>query len=284
MLRCGTTVAEVKSGYGRTPADELRLLRIVKQARQLHGVPELQSTFLGLHALPGGLLESDYCDSMIGVLSRIASEELAANVDAFPEQGFFSCEQSLRFLSAGAKHGLRIKVHADQFTNLGASKPAIHMGAISIDHLERIDEESAILLSRRPTVAVLLPASSLFLHNCYTDARRLLDAGARVAIATDFNPGSAPTIDLQLSCLLAASRMKMTAAEIFCAITFGGAAALGIEQTHGALDEGRRAHINLWQIPFDVPVHRPTEAFEYLFIERKRPSTVVLHGAVVART
>lgn len=278
MLSLGTTTVEVKSGYAASPQGERRLLRLVQVAAKSQlKLPEVVPTFLGLHTLPPGCVEHDYCDAMIAILKDLRVDNLAHFADAFPERGFFSCGESMRFLAAAADCGLGVKVHADEITNLGASKRAILMRAASIDHLEHIDAEAISMLGDSPTVATVLPATSFFLGIQYANARRLIDAGARVALATDFNPGSAPAHDLQFTMLLAASQLNMTPSEILCATTYNGAAALCLERSHGVLEQGRVANIVLWKSHKSMP-DAPDSLLEEMCVERLTPRVVVVKG------
>ncbi len=275
MLASGTTVVEVKTGYADTPEGELRLLRILEQAKRGAG-PEIRPTFLGLHTLPSNRDERDYCSAMIELLPKIKRESLAVHADAFPEKGFFSLAESTKFLTAARGSGMFIKVHADELSDLGTSAAMIRLGATSIDHLEHIDDEAVELLGRRLTVATLLPATSFFLQIEYANARRLIDAGARVAIATDFNPGSAPASDFQLSNLLCASHFHMSVAEILCACTYNGAAALGLEGSRGTLLEDGVADIALWNT--GESKHSLEGDVCKIIVDRLRPVHVIARG------
>jgi imidazolonepropionase len=245
MRAGGATVDEVKSGYGKSADEELRLLRIVRSVRDKDW-PQTRISFLGLHALPKDRVEDEYVDEMIAALSVVAREKLADQVDTFPEKGFFTLDSALRFSAAAKELGLPCKVHADELYDLGSSAAFIREGALSIDHLQHVNDEAVSLLAESPTVATMLPATSFFVGIPYANARRLIDAGARVALATDFNPGTAPALDLQLTHMLAASQMKMSAAEILCASTYNAAAALGLEKSYGALSPGRAANVLLY--------------------------------------
>ncbi len=283
MLTSGTTVVEVKSGYADTPAGELRLLRIIQEVRKQLGLPEVRSTFLGLHALPGGWNEHDYCSAMIDLLPTIRKEGLADFVDAFPERGFFSLKATQRFVEAAASVGLQAKVHADELTDLGTSATMIRAHARSIDHLEEISDEALELLHTSHTVATLLPATSFFLVIPYAGARQLIHSGARVALATDFNPGSAPASDFQLTNLLAASQLKMTPAEILCACTYNAAAALAVENAVGVVAAGRRANLILWD---DEPINSSNDGMSFLsqlFIWRRLPAQVILAARTITK-
>lgn len=282
MLHSGATVIEVKSGYADNPADELRLLRIVQRVRHRPRAPMIRSTFLGLHAIPKGANESDYCDNIIMSLDVVRRELLAEFVDTFPEPGFVSLDAALRFSRAAMEMGLRVKVHADQLTANGAADQFVRAGAVSVDHLEMLAEKDVQIVAQSPTVATLLPAAAFFLGSDYPQARQLLDAGARIALASDFNPGSAPRSTLQLTILLAAAQMKMTAAEILCALTVNGAAALALEELHGTLLTGARADILLWRIPSAATV-TACSGLEEIFLSGKRPAQVISGGRLVLR-
>lgn len=281
MLAHGSTVVEVKSGYGGDAEGELRLLRLIRQVRERRAAPEIRATFLGLHALPPGVREDDHVDAMIALLPAVAAEGLADCVDAFPEKGFFSLAAAERFARAAVACRLRVKAHVDQLSDLGSAARFVGLGALSVDHLEHMSGEGLDALARTGTVAVLLPVAVFFLGSGYPDARRLLDAGARVALATDFNPGSAPALDLQFAMLLAAAGLKMTAAEILCAVTYNGAAAVGMGDTHGALLPGRRANLALWETE---TVHgEPVGLMEEVIVDERLPCVVVPGGRVVHR-
>lgn len=243
MLSSGTVAVEVKSGYGRCAREEIRLLTLIREAA--NQVPDIKviPTFLGLHALPAGREERDFVDEMIGALQAISDRGLAEFSDSFPEKGFFSLEESLRFAEASKSAGLKIRTHADELSAMGASLAFIRAGAASIDHLQHIDEVAISALSSTNTVATLLPATSFFLGLPYANARRLIDAGAKVSLGTDFNPGTAPRMNFELVAALAGSQMKLTAAEILCGITFNGAQALGIEGSHGNLSLGMNCQV-----------------------------------------
>lgn len=222
----GVTAVEVKSGYGGHANGELRLLRLIHRAA--FSVPGLSviPTFLALHALPRGRSEGDFVGEMMAALDVVASERLATCVDSFPERGFFSLESALSLSKRAIQLGLGIKVHADQLSESGTTEAFARLGAVSVDHLEYVSSAGVDALAEHSTVATLLPVASFFLNLPYADARRLLDAGARVALATDYNPGSAPERCLRLMVQLAAGKLKMTAPEILCALTFNAATAV----------------------------------------------------------
>ncbi|MGH7175775.1 MAG: amidohydrolase family protein, partial [Tepidisphaeraceae bacterium] len=274
MLACGATTVEVKSGYANSAVGELRLLRVIQSLRNERSLPEIRATFLALHALPQGRDEREYADEMIAALGRVQAENLAAHVDAFPEKGFFTLDASLRFAQAARKFKLPAKIHADELSDLGSSAAFIRSGAMSIDHLQCISAEAVDLLSGSPTVATMLPATSFFVGLPYANARRLTDAGAKVALATDFNPGTAPAMDLQLTHMLGASQMKMTAAEILCATTYNAACALGLGKSHGAIAPGRAGDVLLYEARSGDPI----ATLEEIILSRRRPAVVVRRG------
>jgi imidazolonepropionase len=283
MFRCGAMTVEVKSGYANSAQGELRLLRIIQSLAHEKGLPEIRPTFLALHALPAGRKEDEYVDEMIAILPQIAQEKLAAQVDAFPEKGFFTLESSLRFAQAAQRAGLPMKVHADELCDLGSSEAFARFGAMSIDHLQHISDSAVRYLAEARTVATMLPATSFFVGIPYANARRLLDAGARVALATDFNPGTAPASDLQLTHMLAASQMKMTAAEILCASTYNAAAAVGLEATHGTIAPGGAGDVLLYEIAKENQDAEPLALLEQIILARTAPTRVISRGRLIAR-
>jgi imidazolonepropionase len=281
MRAAGTLTVEIKTGYGETPEGELRMLRLIKRARLESQCPvRIRSTFLPLHALPRGCNEEAYVSSMIELLPIVAKENLADHVDAFPEEGFFSLEQSLRFAREALKFGLRSKVHADELSSMSCVESFVPLEALSADHLQKISSQGIESLVASNTVATFLPSTSFFLDLEYAPARRVLDAGARVALASDFNPGTAPEGGLQLTALLAASRMKLSAPEIFAGLTYNAAAALGLETQCGVLRDGQLADILLWDLLGSEQSNtHGSDLLSEIFVESKRPVFSFLGGA-----
>jgi imidazolonepropionase len=281
MLAQGVGMVEVKSGYGGTPEGELRLLRLIHRVRSRAAAQGMlvKSTFLGLHALPAGWAENDYCDAMIGLLPAIVGEQLSDFADAFPEKGFFSLDSTERFLRAAQRHGLGIRLHADEITPVGAAQAGVRLGALSVDHLECADAGGIAALAGSDTVAVLLPATALYLGLNDANARQLIDAGVRVALATDFNPGTAPSLDMQLTVLLGATRLRLSAAELLAAVTYNAAAALGMEAIAGVVAAGWRANIAIWP---GAGASRSHDLLDTLFIGQKRPVAVVAGGQLAS--
>ncbi len=243
----GTRVFEVKSGYGENINEELRTLRIVKKVKA-ESECEIVSTFLGLHAIPQHIDEEAWVKDATKILSQIKEEHLAEFVDSFPEKGFFSLESSKSFSEAALKMGFKVKIHADEITHVGATELGAKLGATSVDHLQKISDEALALLGSSKTIATLLPATSFYIGIPYAPARKILDSGARVALATDYNPGTAPNSSMLFTAMLAASQMKMTPSEIFCALTYNAAGALARDHLYGLVKEGYSSQILFWEV------------------------------------
>ena len=247
FLKCGTTTVEAKSGYGLTVEDELKVLRVMQrlnQETQLEVVP----TFLGAHAIPREFRESDYVDLVINeMLPRIASEKLAEFCDIFCERSYFDIEQSRRILTAAKKLGFKLRAHVDQLTNSGGAKLAAELGATTADHLEKTDQEGIAALKSANVQAVLLPGSVYALGSTsYPRAREMIDAGLAVVIATDFNPGSSPTVSMPMILSLACTQMKMSPAEAITAATVNAAYSLNRGDKIGSLEPGKRANFSIF--------------------------------------
>ncbi|MEJ7567313.1 MAG: imidazolonepropionase [Gaiellaceae bacterium] len=242
MLRAGTTTFEGKSGYGLDRKTELASLRAISEAG---GIP----TWLGAHAVPPEHADAEaYLDFVLGdVLSDAA--QLAEAADVFLERGAFDATQARRYLAACAAAGLALRLHGDQFTEAGAIPLAIELGARSVDHLEATGEVGIAMLAASDVMGVLLPASALFLGRPMPPARALVDAGAAIALATDFNPGSAFCESLPLVCSLAATQLKLSPAEALAACTVNAAHVLGRADTHGRIAPGYRADVVLLDVP-----------------------------------
>jgi imidazolonepropionase len=251
MLDNGTTTAEVKSGYGLDTENELKQLRAIHSLQQETPV-DLVPTFMGAHEFPPEYRDQRvaYIDLIVEeMIPAVAAESLAVFCDVFMEPGVFTAAQTRRVLEAGMRHGLMPKLHADELENSGAAELAVELGASSADHLGAISEAGIAALASGATVATLLPATLLFLgRNRYAPARRLIDAGATVALATDFNPGSSPTPSMPLVMTLACSQMGMDPLEAIVAATAGGARALRLNDGTGTLDDGAPADLLVWNV------------------------------------
>ncbi|MGC4050454.1 MAG: imidazolonepropionase [Paludibaculum sp.] len=241
MARYGTTTVEAKSGYGLDEATELRLLRI---AKALDGEPlSVVPTFLGAHAVPPEFdgNPDGYIRHLIAeVLPKVAASKFTRFADVYCDTGAFSLAQARRYLAAAIEHGLEVKVHASQFAEIGATALAIESRAISADHLEAIGPAEVEAMANSSTIATLLPGSVFHLGlSRYAPARKLIDTGAAVALATDFNPGTSPSCSMQMTISLACAQMRMTPAEAIAASTINGAHALGLAHQCGSLETAK---------------------------------------------
>lgn len=251
MLQFGVTTIEVKSGYGLTPADEIKCLQAIAELNA-EGPWELVPTFLGAHAVPPeyrsnreGYLRS-LCDDM---LPEIARQRLADFCDVFCETGVFSVEESRRILHRARDHGLRLKIHADELSPLGGAELAAEVGAVSADHLLCVTDRGIDALAASGTVATLLPGTAFFLGVDYAPARKLIERDVAVALASDCNPGTCPTENLPLVGAMACTRMGMLPGEVVTALTLHGAAALGRSERLGSLTPGKQADVILCAVP-----------------------------------
>ena len=256
MLRHGVTTAEVKSGYGLDVETELRLLEVYRQLGA-EGPLELVPTFLGAHAVPpefAGRVDDYVRDVVERQLPAVAEQGIARFCDIFCERGVFDAARSRRILEAGRAHGLAARLHADELHDSGGAALAAEMGAVSADHLAAISVDGIASLARaaedgRPVVATLLPATTYYLMaSHHAPARELIDAGVPVALGTDFNPGTSPAPNLQMAMAMATVQLGMTAAEALVAATINAAHAVGLGETHGALEVGRAGDLVVWDV------------------------------------
>jgi len=247
FLKCGTTTVEAKSGYGLTVEDELKILRVIRRLNEETPI-EFVPTFLGAHAVPREWRQSEYVDLVIKeMLPRVASEKLAEFCDVFCERGYFDIAQSREILAAAKKLGLKLRIHADQLTNSGAAKLASEAKATTADHLEKTDEQGIAALRAAKVQPVLLPGSVYALGlTGYPRAREMIEAGLAVVIATDFNPGSSPTVSMPMILSFACTQMKMSPAEAITASTINAAYSLGRGEKIGSLEEGKLANFSIF--------------------------------------
>jgi imidazolonepropionase len=251
VLQHGTTTAEVKSGYGLTTADEIKLLEAIRLLQDPHPV-ELHATFCGAHEVPPEFRGNTdgYVDLLVQeAIPAVGERRLAEYCDVFCEHGVFSVNQSRRILQAGLQHGLRPKLHADEFSCLGGAELAAELGALSADHLLHARIEGIRAMKEAGVTATLLPGTSFFLGLPYAPARAFLETGVRVALATDFNPGSSYTPNMQLILTLACTQLRMTVEEAVEAATLGGAHALGLQGQVGALTPERWCDLLVLDVP-----------------------------------
>lgn len=273
--RFGVGAMEIKSGYGLTVESELKMLEAISIASEKTPV-ELVATFLGAHAVPKQFKDNpdQYVDVVINeMLPQVAERKLAAYCDAFAEEGFFSIKQAKKILLAAKDLGLGLKLHADEFENIGGARLAAELGAVSADHLLATDDEGIDALAKAGVTAVLLPGTSLFLgEGRYANARKMIDKGLRVALATDLNPGSSYTENMLLILTLACTNLKMSVAEAIAGATYNAAKAVGLEESHGALLPGRTAGVALFKVPdySAIPYHMGVSDLSDLWVKGQR--------------
>lgn len=238
----GTGCVEIKSGYGLNTADELKMLRVIRRIRE--SVPmHVSATFLGAHAVGRNYTKPQYMDLLLNeMIPEVGRERLAEFIDVFCDDGFFSPEETVRILEAGAKWGMRPKIHADELAASGGVKVAIDHGALSVDHLERITDGEIDMLRNSPVMPTGLPGTSFFLNMPYAPLRKMIDAGCAVAIASDYNPGSTPSGDMKFAVSLACIKMRLMPAEAINAATINAACAMGQSGNFGSIAVGKRAN------------------------------------------
>jgi imidazolonepropionase len=250
LVRLGTTAIEIKSGYGLDPESELKMLRVIKRLKTESLPNDLQipikATFLGAHAIPSEFKENrrGYIDQIIQVmLPKIAEEDLADYIDVFCEKNYFTVREMLEIIEAGSAHGLKAKVHVNQFNAIGAIKAAVASGAVSVDHLEVMTEEDFTALSGSNTIATALPSCSFFLGLDYTPVKEMMDRDITVSLASDFNPGSTPSGNLNFVYALACIKMGMTPQQALNALTVNAAHAMELQDEVGSITKGKRANV-----------------------------------------
>lgn len=247
VIQLGTGAVEIKSGYGLTEEAELKMLRVIKRLKESYPI-EIKATFLGAHAVP-----TEYKNDKLGylqlvinkILPKVAKENLADYIDIFCETGYFSVADTELMLEAGKKHGLIPKIHVNQFTAIGGVQAGIKYNAVSVDHLEEMRDEDIAALQNTTTMPVALPNCSYFLSIPYTPARKMIDAGLPLALATDYNPGSTPSGNMNFVISTACIKMKMTPEEAINAATINGAYAMGLENKVGSITKGKQANLIL---------------------------------------
>ncbi len=275
VMQQGTGAVEIKSGYGLTVDGELKMLRVIKRLSQNYPI-KIKATFLGAHAFPTEYKDnhSGYIDLIVNeMLPKIAAENLADYIDAFCEMGYFSVEETERIMEAGKKYGLIAKIHVNQFNAINGIAACVKHNALSVDHLEVVTDEDIAVLKDSDTMPVALPSCSYFISIPYTPARKMLDAGLPLALATDFNPGTTPSGNMNFVVATACIKMKMTPEEAINAATINGAYAMGISDTHGSISVGKKANIIISKLVtsfYQLPYAFGTNLIEEVFIEGKR--------------
>jgi imidazolonepropionase len=259
IMRLGTGAAEIKSGYGLTFDGELKMLRVIQRLSQNYPIT-LKATFLGAHAFPLEYAANHqaYIDLIINtMLPEIAKNKLADFIDVFCETGYFTVEEAEQIMEAGIRFGLKPKIHVNQFNSIGGIQAGIKHQALSVDHLEVMTTADIIALQNTETMPVALPSCSYFLSIPYTPAREMIAAGLPLALATDYNPGSTPSGNMNFVVATACIKMKMTPEEAINAATINGAYAMGISTTHGSITIGKKANLiitkpipSYYQLPY----------------------------------
>ena len=245
VMTLGTGAVEIKSGYGLTVDAELKMLRVIQRLTKKYPI-SIKATFLGAHAFPSKYKNNKdaYVDLIIDeMLPKIAKEKLAEFIDVFCEDGYFTAQQTDKILTAGKQNGFIPKIHVNQFTIMGGVQIGIKHDALSVDHLEILDTNDLIALKNSNTMPVALPSCSYFLGIPYTPARQVIDAGLPLALATDYNPGSTPSGNMNFVVSTACIKMKMTPEEAINAATINGAYAMNISNTHGSITKGKKANL-----------------------------------------
>lgn len=245
LSKLGTAAIEIKSGYGLTAEGELKMLRVIKRLKEKSAL-SIKSTFLGAHTYPLAYKEnhSGYIDSIINqMLPVIAAENLADYIDCFCETGFFSPEEMETICKAGISYGLKPKLHVNQLNSIGGIESAIKLNALSVDHLETMTDADVKLLSSSSTIGTLLPTAAFFLRMPYQPARQLIDAGCAIALASDYNPGSSPSGNMNFVIALSCIQMKMLPEEAINAATINGAYAMELEKELGSITIGKKANL-----------------------------------------
>ena len=272
-MRLGTGAIEIKSGYGLTTESELKLLRVIRRLKE-NSPMTIKSNFLGAHGIPMEYRghQEDYVDLVINeMIPRVAAEGLADFVDVFCDKGFFTVEDTARILEAGIKYGMRPKIHANEMAISGGVQVGVKYGAISVDHLEQMGDEEIDCLKGSETMPTILPGCAFFLNLPLSPARKMIDAGLPVAMASDYNPGTSPSNNMQLILSMACIRYRLTPEEAFNATTINTAYAMGVSNEVGSIAVGKKANFY---------ITKPIPSLEYMpysFGENK-VETVFLNG------
>ena len=258
VMQLGTGAIEIKSGYGLTVDGELKMLRVIKRLKEISPIP-VKATFLGAHTYPIDFKDNHqgYIDLIIrDMLPVIAREGLADYIDVFCETGFFSPEETEKICLAGIKHGLKPKIHANQLSVSGGTEVGVKVGAVSVDHLETMDEKAIQTLAKSKTIGTLLPSAAFFLRMPFQPARQIIDAGCAVALASDYNPGSSPSGNMNLLVAMSCIQMKMLPEEAINAATINGAFAMELQDEVGSITKGKKANL-IFTKPVPSPAYLP---------------------------
>jgi imidazolonepropionase len=276
IIRYGTGAVEIKSGYGLTVEDEMKMLRVI---RKLQGLSPLKivPTFLGAHAVPSEYKgkQADFVNLVINeMIPQVASGKLASFIDVFCDRGFFTVEETAKILEAGQKFGLRPKIHANELDFSGGIQVGVRYNALSVDHLEFTGEDEIETLLHSETMPTVLPGAAFFLEMVYAPVRQMINAGLPVAMASDFNPGSSPSGNMQFILSMACIKYRMLPEEAINAVTINGAYAMGLSKDYGSIARGKVANLFITK-----PI--PTYSFMPYAYGSNKVETVILNGKVV---
>jgi imidazolonepropionase len=276
IISQGTGAVEIKSGYGLSLEGELKMLRVIKRLKETTPLI-IKSTFLGAHAVPEKFKgkQSQYVDYVINkILPKANEEKLADYIDVFCDKGFFTIEETDKILNAGTKYGLQAKIHANELDYSGGIQIGVKHNALSVDHLEYVGDEEIKALKDSETMPTILPGAAFFLNMPYSPARKMIDAGLPIAVASDFNPGSSPTGNMKLMMSFASVNYKMTAEEVINAVTINTAYAMGISNITGSIAKGKKANIF---------ITKPIPSIEYMAYAygSNLIDTIILNGKVI---
>lgn len=275
IIRLGTGAVEIKSGYGLDTNNELKMLRVIKRLKEASPLT-IKATFLGAHAVPAEFKanQSEYVDLIINeMIPQVATEELADYIDVFCDRGFFTVDDTDRILNAGMKYGLRPKIHANELANSGGIQVGVKYNALSVDHLEYTGDEEIEALLGSETMPTILPGAAFFLNMPLAPARKMIDAGLPVAMASDFNPGSSPSGNMQLILAMASILYRLTPEEGIHATTTNTAYAMGVGEELGSIAIGKKAN---------VFITKPIPGYQFMpyYYGHNKVETVILNGEI----
>jgi imidazolonepropionase len=276
IIGLGTGAVEIKSGYGLSLEDELKMLRVIRRIKESAPL-EVKATFLGAHAIPVIFKNrrEKYVELVIkDMIPAVAAEQLADFIDVFCDRGFFTLEETERILMAGMKYGLRAKIHANELDFSGGIQTGVKCNALSVDHLEYTGSAEIDALIGSDTMPTLLPGASFFLGMAYPPVRKMIEAGLPVALASDYNPGSSPSGDMKFIMSLGCIKLKMLPEEVINAVTINGAYAMGISETYGSISRGKVANVFITK---EIPSY---EFMPYAF-GSNLIDTVILKGNII---
>lgn len=276
IIELGTGAVEIKSGYGLTPEAEIKMLRVARRLGEITPLT-IKTTFLGAHAVPPEFKgrQGEYVDMVINeMIPRIAAEDLADYIDVFCDKGFFTVDETERILMAGIKYGMRPKIHANELDYSGGIQVGVKYGALSVDHLEYTGDEEIKTLLGSETMPTILPGAAFFLNMIHAPARKMIDAGLPIAFASDFNPGSSPSGNMQLILSMACIQFRLTPQEAINATTLNTAYAMGVSDELGSIAIGKKANVF-------ITCEMPTIEFMPYAYGSNKVEVVILNGEII---